>query len=307
MYSIGIDLGGTNIAAGIVKDGRLLKKLSVPTGAGRDVKEIIKDMAQLCMRLAEGIDINELEAIGIGTPGVVDTENGIASNVVNISDKPLELRKWLSEYIDIPIYVENDANCAAIGEAAAGASKGFRNSVMVTLGTGVGGGIIIDGKIFSGIKGGGGEIGHMVICADGGVPCKCGRCGCFEQYASALALIRMMNEAAAGDAELEAQKPFDGRFIFESAKAGNETAAKVIEKFQGYLAAGIANIINIFQPEIVVVGGGMSAQGDYLLEPVRRAVGQSILTKDSSITRIVKAELENDAGIIGAAYCSKYR
>lgn len=305
MYSIGIDLGGTNIAAGIMHDKKLLKTLSVPTNAGRPSGEIIKDMADLCKRLEEFAGVNAVDAVGIGTPGVVDTKNGVVYNAVNISPEPIDLRGGLSKYINAPIYVENDANCAAIGEAVCGASAGYESSVMVTLGTGVGGGIIIGGKLFSGVKGGGGEIGHMVICADGGELCKCGRRGCFEKYASASALVHMMEDASKDNSTVNG--PFDGKKIFELAKNGNKTAAEVLEKFEYYLAVGIANIINIFQPQIVVVGGGMSAQGDYLLEPVRKAVYESILTKDSEITKIAAATLGNDAGIIGAAFCGQFR
>lgn len=305
MYSIGIDLGGTNIAAGIMQDKKLLKTLSVPTNAGRPSDEIIRDMADLCARLEKLVGVNSVDSVGIGTPGVVDTKNGVVYNAVNISPEPIDLRGGLAAYISAPVYVENDANCAAVGEAVCGASAGYANSVMVTLGTGVGGGIITDGKLFSGVKGGGGEIGHMVICADGGELCKCGRRGCFEKYASASALVRMMEDAAKNDGAVK--DPFDGKMIFELAKNGNRTALAVLEKFEYYLAVGIANIINIFQPEIVVVGGGMSAQGDYLLEPVRKTVYESILTKNPEITKIAAATLGNDAGIIGAAFCGQFR
>ncbi len=302
MYRIGIDLGGTNIAAGILKDKEIIKTMSVPTNAGRPVPEIVADMAMLCTKLIEGTGVDVVDSIGIGSPGVVDFKNGIIKNAVNISPEPIEIRKLMANYFDIPVNAENDANCAAIGEAVCGASAGYENSVMVTLGTGVGGGVIINGKLFAGAAGGGGEIGHMTIYADNAVKCKCGRTGCFEQYASTNALVRMMREAISeNDTEL------DGRYIFDHAKNNDKTALAVLDRYRKHLADGLANIINIFQPEIIVIGGGISAQGEYLLAPVRKMVYDQILTKDPSITKIVKAELENNAGITGAAFCGQFR
>lgn len=307
MYKIGIDLGGTNIAGGVLDGEKIIKRASAPTPKNCDENMLTDAIASLVEQLISGFDISCFDSIGVGSPGVVDTKAGVISNIVNICSGTVDMCRLLSKKTGFKVYVENDANCAAIGEAKAGASKGSQNSVMVTLGTGVGGGVIIDGKMFSGIKGGGTEIGHMVICADGGIKCKCGRVGCFEQYASATALVRMMDEASKDDEELCAYKPFDGKFIFDQAHNGNKTAIAALEKFKHYLAVGIANIINIFQPEIVVVGGGMSVQGEFLLETVRDEVGKMILTKDSSITKIKAAECGNDAGIIGAAYCMDFK
>lgn len=300
MYRIGVDLGGTNMAAGLIKNKKIVKKLSVPTNSGRAAEDIIADMAQLCRRLITDTGANDIEAIGIGSPGVVDVKNGVVKNAVNVSPQPIEARKIMAKYFDIPVYVGNDADCAAVGEAVCGASAGYDTSVMVTLGTGVGGGIIINGKLFSGCAGGGGEIGHMSICAEDGIVCKCGRTGCFEQYASTSALIRMMKEKIGED------KDIDGRYIFDLAHKGDQTALEVLDRYRFYLSEGLANIINIFQPQVLVVGGGISAQGEFLLSPVRKAVEEKILTHDGAITKIVKAQTDNDAGIIGAAYIKDF-
>lgn len=300
MYRIGVDLGGTNIAAGLIKDKKIIKSMSISTNSGRKGNEIVKDIADLCRRLMESEGISDIELIGVGSPGIVDTKNGVVKNAVNVSPDDICIKADMAKYIDIPVFVGNDADCAAVGEAVCGASAGCDTSVMVTLGTGVGGGIIINGKLFSGSAGGGGEIGHMSICADGDVVCKCGRVGCFEQYASTNALVRMMREAVGDDREI------DGKYIFKQARSGDETALAVLDKYRFYLSEGIANLINIFQPEVLVVGGGISAQGEYLLAPVRDMAAKKILTKNPDITRIVKAQLENDAGIIGAAFIKDF-
>lgn len=300
MYRIGVDLGGTNISAGLIKNKSIIKTMSIPTNSGRKGDEIVKDIADLCRRLTDGEKISDIELIGIGSPGIVDMKNGVVKNAVNVSHDDICIKAVMAKYFDIPVFVGNDADCAAVGEAVCGASAGTDNSVMITLGTGVGGGIIVNGKLFSGSAGGGGEVGHMSICADGGVVCKCGRVGCFEQYASTSALIRMMKEAD------DDNENIDGKYIFAQARLGNETALSVLDKYKFYLSEGIANLINIFQPEVLVVGGGISAQGEYLLADVRNAVARKILTKNPNITRIVKAQLENDAGIIGAAFIKDF-
>ncbi len=316
MYRIGIDLGGTNIAAGIVnEDFEIVSKVSVPTGADRPANEIAADMAALCHAVCEkaGIDPSEIASVGIASPGIANHDEGIIEYCCNIpSFNKFAVCDAVKAGFPVPhVFVENDANAAAWGEVVAGAAKGTRDSVMITLGTGVGGGIIIDGKVISGFNYAGAELGHIVIEVDG-AQCGCGRKGCWEAYSSATALIRMTREKlaeceAAGRPTImtelvEKAGKVSGRTAFDAKRAGDEAGSEVVAKYVHYLAQGIANIVNIFQPEVLSIGGGISNEGDYLLDmlvPLVRAeaYGQGIV-KGADI-RI--AALRNDAGIIGGA------
>lgn len=312
MY-VGIDLGGTNIAAGIVQNEKIIKKGAVKTNSARPYTEIMRDIAHLVRSLVDdiGAGMDQIEAVGVGSPGIADIKNGILSNVVNISNEPMLIREQLHGFLNTEIFVENDARCACLGEYIAGAAKGARNAVMITLGTGIGSGIIIDGKLYAGSAYAAGEAGHTVIQA-GGIPCKCGRRGCWEQYASASALIRMANQKMmecpeSNMAHESMTKEVDGKFVFELAKQGDTLANEVVSEYVYYVSVGICNMINLFRPDIVVVGGGISAQGEYLLEPVRKLVYEEILCKEKPLPEIRQAEFGNDAGIIGAAMCGKYQ
>lgn len=312
MYRIGIDLGGTNIAAGIVdEEMQLVKKMSIPTGADRDGEYVVADMAKLCLDLCEecGVTFDEIASIGIATPGVANIETGIVEYANNLNFKMFPLAKLLGEKLNYTnIKIANDANAAAWGEAVAGAAKGTSNSVMITLGTGVGGGIIIDNKIYTGFNCAGAELGHIVIEVDG-APCSCGRRGCWEAYSSATALIRMTREKidecrASGRASMMLDAPrVSGRTACDCMRAGDEAAKEVYDKYVKYLAAGIANIVNIFQPEVISLGGGVSNEGqsliDALLPIVRKeSYGGGIVER---LPELRIAKLGNDAGIIGAA------
>ncbi|NLP45806.1 MAG: ROK family glucokinase [Epulopiscium sp.] len=314
MYHIGIDLGGTNIAAAIVtEEGKMICKDSIPTLREREHTEILKDMAQLCLRLMkeEGLKEKDIYSIGIGSPGTADPEKGILLYANNLKFHNVCMRKELQKYISVPVYLENDANCAALGESISGAAKSYKDSVTITLGTGVGGGIIVDGQIVSGSFHGGGELGHHVIKMDGD-RCSCGRLGCWEVYASATALIRDARIAAAKNPKSLLLRLVDGdiqkmnaKIPFDAAQQGDKIAQEVINQYIHYLAVGIVNIINVLQPEVIVVGGGVSAQGENLLVPLRKEVERQIYGSDKIKTKIVAAELGNDAGIIGAAMLSK--
>lgn len=303
MIYVGIDLGGTNIAAGLVdENGTLIYKKSIPTGAHRSAEEIIKDMADIALDIVNknGYDLEDVKSIGVGCPGSVDRKNGILIFANNLPFSDTNIRAGIQKYIDKPVFLENDANCAALAEAKSGAAKGTKNSVTVTLGTGVGGGIVIDGGVIDG------ELGHMVIKADG-EQCSCGRKGCWEAYASATALIRQTKQAAEADknSKLWEYRNKDGKFngvsAFNAADAGDKTAQQVVDNYVKYVGIGIANIVNIFRPEVIVVGGGVSNQGESLLEPVREYIKGKTYNTGTNSWRIEKAILGNDAGIIGAA------
>ena len=310
MY-IGVDLGGTNIAAGLVNpDGEIVLKKSIPTPPGHDVEGIIKAMADISLSLVEeaGVDKSEVKWVGIGTPGTVDNENGVIIYANNLDFRNTPAAAMFQKYWDIPVYLGNDANCAALGEAYAGAAKDCQTAIMITLGTGLGGGIIIDKKIYAGFNGAGGELGHMTLVVDG-VPCTCGRKGCWECYSSATALIRMTKEALDTDPNkesllwkmVEQEGKVSGKTAYAAAAQGDALGQSVVDKFEHYLAMGIASIINIFQPEMLIIGGGVSKEGDRLLNSLNKRVFSEVYTRGVPQTQLKIATLGNDAGIVGAA------
>ena len=315
MYRIGIDLGGTNIAAGIVdKDMNLLYTASVPTGADRDGALIMDDMAELCRKLCadHNVDLSEIESIGIASPGIANHDTGVVEYANNLPFRKFPIAQMLRDRLGIErIRLENDANAAAWGEAVAGAAKGTTNSIMITLGTGVGGGIIIDNKVYSGFNYAGAELGHIVIEVNG-AQCSCGRKGCWEAYSSATGLIRMTKEKIeecerTGRPTLmkkmaEEKGKVSGRTAFDAKRAGDEAASEVVDKYVLYLAEGLSNIVNIFQPEVVSLGGGVSNEGDYLLDLLMPRIRERVYGGNIVLaTKICVAKLGNNAGIIGAA------
>lgn len=318
MYRIGIDLGGTNLAAAIVdEDYTIIKKMSIPTSTKNGGDGIVRDMAKVCLELCgmAGIDISQVAAVGIASPGVANSLDGIIEYACNLPLTKYPICARLSEMLGgADVHVENDANAAAWGEAVAGAARGTRNSVTVTLGTGVGGGVIIDGRIYSGFNYAGSELGHNVI-AVGGRKCGCGRRGCFEAYSSATALINMTREKLEECEKIGRQTlmsslsggKIDGRLAFDAYDRGDEAAAEVINEYSLYLAAGITNIINLYRPEVVCIGGGISGQGQRLLDLIMPTVRAEIYGGDTvgAPTRVCICELGNDAGIIGAAFLAK--
>lgn len=311
-YYIGIDLGGTNIKAGVVTENfEIIGKASVKTMCPRPAKEICDDMAKVSLMACEdaGISAESVEWIGIGTPGIADNINGTIPYSNNLDFHDVPVREYIQAHINKPVYVANDANAAAYGEYVAGAAKGAKNAVCITLGTGVGAGVIVEGKIMTGSNFAGAEIGHMVIEVDG-PQCTCGRKGCFEVFSSATGLIRMTREAAEKDSSsiLHEYYQQDGnrysaRHAFNAMRAGDKAGKEVVDKYCKYLAAGITNTINIFQPDVLCIGGGVCNEGDPLLIPVKELVEKEVYTRmiDKN-TKIVVAELGNDAGIIGAAF-----
>ncbi len=316
-YYVGIDLGGTNIVAGVVdEEYNIIAKASTKTNCPRPEKEIADDMAKMAVQAVKNANLtmSDIEWIGIGTPGIANSKTGIIEYSNNLGFKNTPMVKYIEEAIgrkDTPIFIENDANAAAYGEFVAGAAKGAKNAVCITLGTGVGGGIIINGKIYSGSNFAGAEIGHTVIEVDG-AQCSCGRKGCFEAYSSATGLIRMSKEAmeAFPDSIMNKMAQEKGkvtaRTSFDAMRAGDKAAKDVVDKYIKYLAAGITNTINIFQPDVLCIGGGVCNEGDPLLLPMKELVKKEVYTRDSEKNcDIVIAKLGNDAGIIGAAFLGR--
>jgi glucokinase len=313
MYYIGVDLGGTNIAVGITdENGKILIKGKVPTEKERHSDEIIADMGALCTSLVKeaGLTFKDIAYVGVAAPGSVDPANGEIKYANNINMFHYPLAKKLMEHIPVKkVYLENDANAAALAEAKAGAGKGYQDVIMITLGTGVGGGIVIGGKLYSGFNYAGAELGHVVI-EHNGRPCTCGRKGCWEAYSSATALIEMTKEKMAQTRDTvmwemceNGAKKVSGRTAFKAAKQGDKAGLEVVEKYIDYLASGITNMVNIFQPEVLCIGGGVCGEGDYLLEPLKKIVDRDQYgsAAHDDKTQIKIAELGNDAGIIGAA------
>ena len=310
MYYIGVDLGGMSIKAGVVNDkGEILHSEKVSTGRERYYTHILKDMADLCKKVVAeaGLVIADIESIGVGSPGIPDKKAGILISSNNLGFTNVPIKEELQKYFDLPVYLDNDANAAALAECVAGASHDVDHSVLITLGTGIGGGVIIDNKIYSGFNDAGSELGHMCIVHEG-IQCSCGRNGCFEKYASASALISQtreavinnpkskMNESIGGDLD-----KVDARTAFDAQKLGDETADKVIKKYIEYLADGVMNIVNMLFPEVIVIGGGVGNEGENLFKPLRKAMKKREYTHDVPATKIKGAEMGNKAGIVGAA------
>ncbi len=310
-YYVGIDLGGTNIVAGVVdEEYNIIAKASTKTNCPRPEKEIADDMAKMALKAVENanLTIDQIEWVGIGTPGIANSATGIIEFAGNLGFNNTPMVKYIRESIDKPVFIENDANAAAYGEYVAGSAKGAKNAVCITLGTGVGAGIIIDGKIYAGSNFAGAEVGHTVI-EVGGAQCSCGRKGCFEAYSSATGLIRMTKEAIAENPDCimakmaEERGKVTARTSFDSMREGDPVAKAVVDKYIKYLAAGITNTINIFQPDVLCIGGGVCNEGDPLLLPMKAIVEQENFARNSEKkTEIVIAKLGNDAGIIGAAF-----
>lgn len=315
MYNIGIDLGGTNIAAAIVtEDGKIIDKASVPTLPKRGYEAVANDMADLCLSLIEknSISLDDINSIGIGSPGTVDSAKGEVIYANNLYFKNAAVASVIKKKIDKPVYLENDANAAAYGEYVSGAGAVYKDLVAITLGTGVGAGIILDGKIIAGSFNAGGELGHMVISVDG-EQCTCGRKGCWETYSSATALIREATNAAQKNPDSMLNKLVEGdlskmnaKIPFDAAQAGDKVAQDVIDNYIKYLAIGLVNVINTVQPEAIIIGGGVSAQKDNLIVPLKARMVEEIYGGAEAFKTEVKvAELGNDAGIIGAAMLYK--
>jgi glucokinase len=314
MYTLGIDLGGTNIVSAVVDDNyNIVAKSKTPTAMPRSAEEIFDDIAKVSIEAIEkaGITIDDIQSIGLGTPGTVNAD-GVIEFANNLGFDHVPAKDMLVERLgNKAVYIENDANCAALGEAYAGCGNGAKDFVAVTLGTGVGSGVIVDGKIVTGVNKAGGECGHMVIAVDG-EPCTCGRKGCWEAYASATALINQTKAAMEEYPDsimhqlAKEEGKVSGRTAFDAMRRGDIAGIKVVNNYIKYVACGLINLVNALQPEVICIGGGICNEGETLLRPLRRYIEAERYSVYSKIqTKIVKAELGNDAGIIGAAILGK--
>ena len=312
MYRIGVDLGGTNIVVGVInEENKIIAKASRKTNSPRPAEGIFDDMADAIKEAMEQAQITfkDVISVGVGTPGSVNKGDELIEFANNLAFDNVPAYALLRERIGFDkVYFDNDANCAALGEAVAGCGKGVKNFVMITLGTGVGSGIIANGKLVTGLNYAAGEMGHMVISYDG-VPCNCGRKGCWESYSSATALIVQTKNAMRKNADSLMWELTEndlgkvtGKTAFDAARKGDAAAKAVVNTYMSYLAVGIGNVVNIFQPDIVCVGGGVGNEKENLIAPVRKLVATerySVHAKKQ--TQILCAVLGNDAGIIGAA------
>lgn len=308
-YYLGIDLGGTNIAVGLVNERyELIRKISAPTPKGADCKTLSLAIRDVCVALLTqmNVPISQVECAGIGTPGQVNSETGMLGFACNLSLRNVPLGLDVSAALGVKTFLANDADAAAFGEAAAGAAKGTKSSVTITLGTGVGCGVVLGKTIVPG------EGGHMVMVYNG-LPCNCGRKGCIESYCSATALIRQTQEAMDKNPKslmwdsAKEQGKVNGRVVFEAMKQGDAAAKEVFDTYVGYVACGVINIVDIIQPEMVCIGGGISGEGELLVAPIRKLVQkEQYPLADDVLSRVEACQLGNDAGIIGAALFGQY-
>lgn len=300
---LGVDLGGTAIKSGLVDEsGRVQFCETLPTNASGGTDAVLEALTEACKRQLARASVS---SIGIGIPGAVDTERGVLIRASNLPFSHYPLAQELSQRLRLPVYLANDANCALYGEIFAGAGRGIDNFLLVTIGTGIGGGICIGGKNYLGADGGAGEFGHMVVAIDGH-PCKCGKAGCWEQYASATALCRMTREAADAQPDSllarqirQASGTVDGRTVFTAVRAGCPVADAVLETYVQYLAVGLNNLTEIFQPERIALAGGIFREGEFLLSRVRKGCMEP--------QRIAVSALDGQAGLIGASLLQERR
>lgn len=310
MYRIGIDVGGTGIQSGIVTDeGKIIEKVSIKTRIDLPFDEQIRLLAESLKDLIgrAGLQEEDIASIGVGIPGIADVNTGDIIKCTNMNWHYLPFRKELQKWINKPVLIDNDANVAALAESVAGVSAGSSSSVFITIGTGIGSGIILNGKIWSGAHGIGGELGHTIIRLDGD-ECSCGNHGCLERYCAANGLIRMAKENIASHPDSlilkfvgNDPKKINAKSVIDAARDNDPYAVQVFDYYTSCVAQAIANVINFIDPEIIAIGGGVSKAGSFLLDPIRAKVKDYVLFNTLPMSRIELATLGAEAGIIGAA------
>ena len=304
-YAFGVDVGGTTVKLGLFdREGNVLDKWEIPTVTDNNGESILPDVAKSILEKMKekGIHKNDLEGIGIGVPGAVNAEGTLTGRSANIGWEPFNIPKALNAYINVPVKAANDANVAAFGELWRGSGKGCDNMVAVTLGTGVGGGIVVNGMLLDGFNGAGGEIGHIHLDDDETEKCGCGNKGCMEQYASATGVVRLAKRRLAEDDKPSTLREgkLSAKTVFDAVKAGDEVAIEIAKRFGAYLGKGLAAVANVVNPEVFVIGGGVSKAGEILLSFVEPEF-QKYAFPTCRGTKFVLASLGNDAGIYGAA------
>jgi len=310
-YYIGIDLGGTNIVTGIVDENhQIVTKYSTKSDGSRSFEEIVRSIADSVFAVMEKgkMQMAQIESVGMGTPSCINPHTGLLVHANCFDWHNVPLYDELKKYIEKPLFIRNDADCAALGETLAGAARAYNHAIMLTLGTGVGGGVIIDNKIFNGCDHMGAELGHTKLVYNG-IQCTCGQYGCLESYASATALINQTREMIKMHPESQMNTLVDGDLLkvngkipFDAAALGDKWAVSVIDQYIDYLAAGISTLIVIFRPEVIILGGGISEQDEILLVPLNEKIKKHTFgAKEIGVPPAIKARLGNDAGVIGAA------
>lgn len=313
MIRVGIDIGGTGIKIGLVDEKlKLIGEGSIPTRTDIPFEDQVAAIARCVTDTAAAAGIQRKEdiaSVGVGIPGIANAD-GEVIKCTNMGWFHMPFRKVFREYLDVPVFIDNDANVAALAESVAGVSAGTSSSVFITIGTGIGSGIIINGRIWNGFHGIGGELGHVILDLDG-VPCTCGNRGCLERYCSATALIRMGREAvrdnpaslilssAGGD-----PSAIEARTVIDAAREGDPVAVRVYGEYISYLAQAVASVVNLLDPEVIVIGGGVSKAGDFLMEPLRKEYPKYVIFNDQPLPEIKLAVLGSRAGVIGAAMLS---
>lgn len=315
-YYLGLDVGGTNLVAGVVdEEYRIISRFDSPTFADRTIDEIVADMARVSLEAvrAGGLSMDDMSSWGIGMPSCVNKKTNLLVHANCFGWRNVPIYDYLRDKLPLPVFIDNDANCAAYGESLAGAAKGCANALMLTLGTGLGGGVIIDGRIYSGADNMGSEFGHTKIVREG-VRCTCGQKGCLEAYCSSTALIRIAKESVAKHPdsmllELAGGSPdgISGKTVFDASGLGDKVAVEIVDDFIGNLVAGISSFIVLFRPEVIILGGGLS-NNESLFGPLNEKVMECTFgASEIGVPKIIKASLGNDAGIIGAAYLEKIK
>lgn len=313
MIRIGVDVGGTGIQIGVVnKEYKIIQEGSIPTRTDLPFEEQLRQIADCIVNTVReaGFSVNDIESVGIGIPGIASAKTGEIIKCTNMGWFHMPFRDVFMLYLDKPVHIDNDANVAALAESVAGVSAGTSSSVFITIGTGIGSGIIINGRIWSGAHHIGGELGHVIFDL-GGVPCTCGNKGCLERYCSATALIRMAREAVSDcpdsliirSVNMDPDK-IEAKTVFDAARAGDPLAVSVYKQYIDNLAQAIGSVVNLLDPEVIVLGGGVSKAGSFLLDPLTEEYTKYVLFNDQPLPPLKLAVLGSEAGIIGAAMLS---